>query len=84
MCDMCKNINIYYMNVGLFCISNCCLHTYPCKHIVRNNKTGEITTMNGVEIYNMLYEHNITVKHFESYCNLKKKQANIIKQYMLT
>jgi len=61
-----KKINIGYHIGQNFKIGVECKETYPCQHDVLIN--GEVLNMNGLAIYEILHENNITIpEHFKFY-----------------
>lgn len=53
---------------GNYNVDDFCIETYPCRHKVVNNITGETKVMSGDAIYRLFTEKNIQVpRHFMGY-----------------
>ena len=59
-----------YTRCGKYLISNICLQTLPCQHIVINTETLEKTLMSATIIQDLFEAENISNTHFETYGNL--------------
>lgn len=64
---------------GHYTICGPCFHSYPCRHRVINNITGETKTMSGTKIYRLFTEENIPIpSHFKSYAELVRQEDETI------
>ena len=71
--------NIHYTNnytIGKYTISQFCLSSYPCIHLVINNDTGDSYQMRGDKIFCMLRDDKLSHTHFDVYSEDVRKRDN--------
>lgn len=58
--------NYSFRKVGKYQMSNMCLQSYPCKHIIKF-ETGEKTLMSGDKIYRLFKSEGLSDNHIDVY-----------------
>lgn len=62
-----ENIN-GFRKIGKYEISNACLQSYPCKHLI-NISYGEQKLMSGDEIYRLFNSEGLSDPHIDIYAD---------------
>ena len=61
------NLKMSTYECNEYSISTECLQSFPCYHYVKNNKTGEITSMDGIELCLLIMSSSKRCSHFDKY-----------------